>query len=218
MQKNRTHNKLKVVRAFFWLSIQLIIYFSINTALVAFTNDSPLIDDVNALKPINVELSDAEEFKSFSTQYPTSGTALAIEYIPLKQKYQFLAQEHYADNIEPFLPLIDKVLVEKGLDNDGLFVQGMFYVGQHESHWRPYAVSSFVIAGENPTGIFQFLPSTFRSVSSGDIFNPEDQIRAFVTMVERDRIDEYHVMFVCSYPPCLSAEQKVYMFSFAHTH
>jgi hypothetical protein len=104
-----------------------------------------------------------------------------------------------------------EVLCKKGFDNDEKFIKGMFYIGQQESHWNLSRVSSFNIKGGFPTGIFQFLPGTFMSVSDGDIFNPEDQIRAFVTMWERGRCDEFAVVYTCNYEPCLSEEVKSYM-------
>lgn len=133
----------------------------------------------------------------------------------LEEKYSVLAGEHFYPNVYPYLADIDAVLIEKGLDTDTELVKIMFYVGQRESGWGQYRVSSFNIGGENPTGIFQFLPSTFRSVSSGNIFNVQDQVRAFVTMMERGRVDEYHVMFVCSYAPCLTYAQKEYAFNYS---
>lgn len=133
----------------------------------------------------------------------------------IEEKYKNLAGVHYSQTIEPHLSTIDKVLIEKGLDKDALFIQAMFYIGQHESHWRPSAVSSFIIEGGHPTGIFQFLPGTFRSVSAGNIFNAEDQIRAFVTMIERGRADEFQTIFICSFAPCLSREAKSYILNYS---
>jgi len=132
----------------------------------------------------------------------------------LEQRYRKIGREYYADNMQVYLKDIDKVLREKGLENNELFIQGMFYVGQQESHWGRHSVSSFNIKGGHPTGIFQFLPGTFMSVSSGDIFNPEDQVRAFVTMVERNRVDEFAVMFQCNYPPCLKSEVRNCLFNY----
>ncbi len=137
-----------------------------------------------------------------------------ISKITLEQKYKSLGQEYYSPNMKDYLIDIDRVLREKGLDNNEVFIKGMFYVGQQESHWGQYTVSSFNIKGGHPTGIFQFLPGTFQSVSNGDIFNAEDQVRAFVTMAERNRVDEFAVMFQCNYSPCLSSKIKNCLFNY----
>ncbi|MBU0975457.1 MAG: hypothetical protein ABIE03_02335 [Patescibacteria group bacterium] len=137
--------------------------------------------------------------------------------LPLKLKYQLLGGKYYIAEVEPFLADIEKILSKRGYDFDEKFIKGMFYVGQQESHWTPWRVASIEIGGGHPTGIFQFLPGTFRSVSSeGDIFYPEDQIDAFVTMVERDRVDEFAVMFTCNYEPCIDNEIRDYMFNFSN--
>jgi hypothetical protein len=138
-------------------------------------------------------------------------TSQNIDKISLEEKYKKLTQEYYAVNIVQYLPIIDEVLVERDLDNNEKFIQGMFYIGQQESHWSTFRISRFNIKGGHPTGIFQFLPGTFRSVSKGDIFNARDQINAFVTMWERGRCDEFAVMFTCNYSPCLKKEVKDYM-------
>ncbi len=134
-----------------------------------------------------------------------------IDKISLEDKYRLLGGVYYAENMKPYLPAIDKVLSENELDYNEKFIKGMFYVGQQESHWAWYRVSRFKIKNGHPTGIFQFLPGTFRSVSDGYIFDAEDQIRAFVTMWKRSRTDEFAVMFKCNYPPCLDQEIKRYM-------
>lgn len=128
----------------------------------------------------------------------------------LEEKYQKLAGRYYYAGVEAYLPIIDEVLTEKGLDDDTFLVQAMFFIGQHESHWNTQSVSSFSVGREHPTGIFQFLPSTFRSVSSGDIFNARDQIEAFITMTERGRIDEYATLFL----PGLDAYVRRYVLSY----
>lgn len=136
-----------------------------------------------------------------------------VKKMTLKQRYQNLAGVQYGDNIKQYLPQINKVLKKRGYEDNELFIQVMFYVGQHESHWNVYSVSGATYGGEHATGIFQFLPSTFRSVSSGNIFSVEDQVDAFVTMFEHDRLDEYGVMYICGFGPCLSYEAKVYAFN-----
>jgi hypothetical protein len=143
-----------------------------------------------------------------------SFTMSKISKLPLEVRYRLLAGEYYSENTTQFLPIIDKVLTEKGLQDDELFIKGMFYVGEHESHWNVDRVSSQNIGGGHPTGIFQFLPGTFMSVSDGDIYNVEDQVRAFITMWERGRCDEFEVVFVCGWRPCLDGEVNNYLLKF----
>lgn len=136
-----------------------------------------------------------------------------VKKVSLVQRYKRLAGVHYADNIQPHLKAIDKVLKIRGYEDNEKFIQVMFYVGQHESHWNTGSVSGAAYGGEHATGIFQFLPSTFRSVSSGNIYSAEDQVDAFVTMYERDRLDEYGVMYICGFGPCLSYDLKLFAFN-----
>lgn len=135
-----------------------------------------------------------------------------VKTVSLQDKYRRLAGSYYYSNVEPYLPIIDKVLSERGLDNDELFIQAMFFIGQYESHWNTQSISGSTYGGEHPTGIFQFLPSTFRSVSSGDIFDAEGQIRAYVTMVERGRVREYGTLYL----PGLSPIVRGYVVNFQH--
>lgn len=133
-----------------------------------------------------------------------------VKTVSLQDKYRRLAGSYYYSNVEPYLPIIDKVLSERGLDNDELFIQAMFFIGQYESHWNTNSICGSTYGGEHPTGMFQFLPSTFRSVSNGDIFDAEDQIRAYVTMVERGRVREYGTLYL----PGLSPIVRGYVMNF----
>lgn len=125
--------------------------------------------------------------------------------ISLQEKYHALAGPYYYSNVEPYLSVVDKVLTLKGLDNDAFFIQAMFFIGQYESHWNTRSVSSSTYGGEHPTGIFQFLPSTFRSVSRGNIYDAESQIWAYVAMVERGRVREFGTLYISSLNPMVKA-------------
>jgi len=131
-----------------------------------------------------------------------------IGTVTLEERYRALAGKHYYSNVTPYLPIIDKVLVEKGLDGNTYFIQVMFFIGQRESHWNTGSISSYTVGTEHPTGIFQFLPSTFRSVSGGNIFNAEDQIRAYVTMCQRGRIREFSTLALPELNPAARAYMK----------
>lgn len=133
----------------------------------------------------------------------SNGSERAIGKHDLIERYKVLAGPYYYSNVEPYLEIVDKVLTEKGLEEDSLFIQAMFFVGQHESHWQTTSVSGATYGGEHAVGMFQFLPSTFRSVSSGDIYNAEDQIRAYVTMAERGRLREFGTLYIGSLSPAV---------------
>ncbi|MBN2015819.1 transglycosylase SLT domain-containing protein [Candidatus Dojkabacteria bacterium] len=133
-----------------------------------------------------------------------------IGRILLGDKYKKLAGSYYYPNVEKYLPIVDKVLSEKGLDQNSLFIQAMFFIGQRESHWQTGSVSGATYGGENAVGIFQFLPSTFRSVSRGNIYSAEDQVRAFVTMVERGRVREFGTLYL----PGINSRAKQYVLNY----
>lgn len=128
--------------------------------------------------------------------------------VTLEERYRALAGKHYYSNVTPYLPVIDKVLAEEGLDGNAYFIQVMFFIGQRESHWNTGSISGFTVGSEHPTGIFQFLPSTFRSVSKGNIFNGEDQISAYITMCKRGRIREFSTLALPELNPYARAYMK----------
>ncbi|MFC1780152.1 hypothetical protein ACFLY9_00445 [Patescibacteria group bacterium] len=198
-------NKLIAIRAFIWMTFILLTLGWLNIYLSSILFLNP--------KVVKAEVIQGPGFASEggNIKRVNSYTPINISELSLEERYRNIAGEYYSANIDQYLPAIDKVLQEKDLDNDKKFIKGMFYIGQQESHWSPLRISSFNIKGSFPTGIFQFLPGTFMSVSDGDIFNPEDQIEAFITMWERGRCDEFAVVYTCNYPPCLNEEGKSYM-------
>lgn len=207
-------NKLRIIKKIFGTFIRLSILSWILLLVVhIYTNPSPLKNSSFSAEPKRNNSEQTGLFQESSNK-EVSKHKITRNIATVEEKYKALASVHYSHTIEPHLTIIDRILAEKGLDNDLLFIQAMFYIGQHESHWRPYAVSSFNIKGGHPTGIFQFLPGTFKSVSGGDIFNSEDQIRAFITMAERGRTDEFQTVFICSFNPCLSLEAKLHILNF----
>ncbi len=194
-------------------SVQVVFTILLNITLL-FGSSYPLISDmnVNIVNPIKNVEAKTDNVKSFDSDIISKQTANVmviksddvienVKVAVLQEKYRKLAGSYYYSNVEPYLEIIDKVLAEKGLDDDVLFIQAMFFIGQHESHWNTGSISGFSVGREHPTGIFQFLPSTFRSVSSGDIYDAEDQIRAYVTMVERGRIREFGTLYLPGLSP-----------------
>ena len=195
----------------FSIDIMLLISMSYPLALQI---PAYFVKSVEAEKDDDNDISDnySLDFYSFDEKIAIEKSEIVaeIEKEALKDKYEVLAGVYYYANVEAYLQIIDEVLSEKGLDNNALFIQAMFFIGQHESHWNTGSKSSMNVGREYPTGIFQFLPSTFRSVSGGDIYNAEDQIRAFVTMVERSRVDEFSTLFIGGLNPLV----RKYVLSF----
>jgi hypothetical protein len=182
------------------------------TAALLFGSVSPFA----AMMPINIneDVRALEKSLVYSTEVQKKEkkvkTKKQDKTVILQEKYKKLAGYYYYPNVEPYLPEIDNILTSKGLDNNALFIQAMFFIGQHESHWNTGSVSASSVGSEHPTGIFQFLPSTFRTVSRGNIYDETDQIYAFVTMVERGRVDEFATLFI----PGLSPAAKSYVLSY----
>lgn len=174
------------------------------------------ISPLSSMMPINIteDVRASEKSLIYSTEIQKREKKLKPEkedkFITLQEKYKNLAGYYCYPNVEPHLDDIDKVLKTKGLDNDALFIQAMFFIGQYESHWNTGSLSGSSVGSEHPTGIFQFLPSTFRTVSRGNIYDATDQIYAFVTMVERGRVDEFATLFL----PGLSQEAKSYVMNY----
>ena len=197
-------NKLLLIKSIFWTillnSAIFMIFgflFSTNTRVTTITKSQGPNENENVSKRIYL-ISYERKTKKYS----------------LEGKYILLGGKYYSENIQPFLLDIEKVLKSRKVSYDSNLIKGMFYIGQQESHWTPSRISSAEIAGGHPTGIFQFLPGTFSSVSDGDIFNPYDQIDAFIVMVERGRILEFGPMYSCNYEPCLSDEIKEYLINY----
>lgn len=166
-------------------------------ALLAFSvTPITLYSQVQASSDISITV---QEDVVKEASYPTR----TIKRYTLKEKYQEAAGIYYYPEVEKHLKTIDKVLIEQDLERDENFIKIMFFIGQHESHWNRYSVSSSFVGSEHPTGVFQFLPSTFRTVSDGDIYDVEDQIRAFVTMYKRNRLDEFGTLYITTLEPYL---------------
>jgi len=159
---------------------------------------SPLTS-VKSIKFVSIPFDGASNKKEqFSEEIKSERI---IKEYTLTERYEVLAGKYYYSSVVPHLATIDKVLTEKGLENDKYFIQAMFFIGQRESHWNPNSVSGYSVGKEHPTGVFQFLPSTFKTVSNGNIYNIEDQIRAYITMVERGRVDEFSTLFLKELTP-----------------
>lgn len=196
--------KLQLVKTTFWtLVINFTIFILANTYSTMETRATTV---QSSQGPLN-----EQNFENRLFFYRKTNNA---KLLPLKLKYKLLSGPYYVPEVEPHLEEINRALAKHNLDFNSKFIKGMFYVGQQESHWTHWRISSNEIKGGHPTGIFQFLPGTFRSVHNGDIFNAEHQVEAFVTMVERGRVDEFSVMFTCNYEPCMDEEIESYLMEY----
>lgn len=126
------------------------------------------------------------------------------------ERYERLGGRFLTKWVEPHIEVIDRVLIERGYAEDPQLIQTMFYVGEHESHWRMEARGGFDYEGTHytPIGAFQMLDGTFRAWNpTGSVYSLEDQLHAFVTMYENDRVHcgQFHVMCPnsCGWEPCL---------------
>jgi hypothetical protein len=190
----KTYGLARVLKSVHLFAVILNLVCIATIGLLAMFTSEPLTAEVSA--------SDADASVRISEKEVVSnGSEREIGKHDLAERYKVLAGPYYYSNVEPYLEIVDKVLTEKGLEEDSLFIQAMFFVGQHESHWQTTSVSGATYGGEHAVGMFQFLPSTFRSVSSGDIYNAEDQIRAYVTMAQRGRLKEFGTLYIGSLSP-----------------
>jgi hypothetical protein len=80
----------------------------------------------------------------------------------------------FAGSVEYWRPLVEAAAAQYGLDPNM-----MLRIMNCESHGNATDVSSFVINGQHPTGLFQFLPSTWISAggTQDNIFDGSVQIQ-----------------------------------------
>lgn len=64
----------------------------------------------------------------------------------------------FAGSVEYWRPMVEAAAIAWGLDPNT-----MLRIMNCESHGNASSVSTFIVNGEHPTGLFQFLPSTWRS-------------------------------------------------------
>ena len=100
------------------------------------------------------------------------------------------------ENGRKILDRVEDVLRQRGYGNDVEMYELTVRILWCESRLDPLAKNrqAVVVGGisyGHASGLFQFLPSTFASVSNGDIWSVEDQTNAYVTMVEQGRIIEW---------------------------
>ena len=184
--------------------VYLLTRSSISSILVTSSFFGLMIPSLNnedsALAIVSAQAEDEVISQDFSIEHTRS-----IKQYTLAEKYQAAAGKYYYSNVEAYLPIIDKVLTENGLENDNRFIKVMFFVGQHESHWNTQSNNANLYFG-----LFQFHKSTFKSVGGTNIYDAEDQIRAFVTMAERGRLREFGTIYIKTLDPSL----KVYALSY----
>ena len=99
------------------------------------------------------------------------------------------------ENARVVLDRVEKVLDKHG-KTDASFKRMTVKLIYCESRNDPMAKNkqAVIYKGRNyghASGLFQFLPSTFKSVGGGDIWNIEDQTEAYVKMVNANRLREW---------------------------
>jgi len=89
----------------------------------------------------------------------------------------------FAGSVEYWRPLVEAAAAQWGLDPNM-----MLRIMACESHGNALSVSSFTIGGEHPTGLFQFLPSTWRSAggTNDNIFDGAIQIQLAARKMARE--------------------------------
>ncbi len=80
----------------------------------------------------------------------------------------------FAGSVEYWRPMVEAAAAQWGLDPNM-----MLRIMSCESHGNALSVSTFIINGEHPTGLFQYLPSTWRSAggTNDNIFDGPTQIQ-----------------------------------------
>jgi uncharacterized protein YabE (DUF348 family) len=89
----------------------------------------------------------------------------------------------FAGSVEHWRPLVEAAAAQYGLDPNM-----MLRIMMCESRGNASAVSNFVVMGQHPTGLFQFLPSTWRANGGTDdnIFDGALQIQIAAKKMARD--------------------------------
>ena len=89
----------------------------------------------------------------------------------------------FAGSVEYWRPLVEAAAAQWAIDPNM-----MLRIMSCESHGNATSVSRFVINGEHPTGLFQFLPSTWRSAggTNDNIFDGSVQIQLAAGKMARE--------------------------------
>ena len=89
----------------------------------------------------------------------------------------------FAGSVEYWRPLVEAASAQWAIDPNL-----MLRIMNCESHGNATSVSHFVVNGEHPTGLFQFLPSTWRSAggTNDNIFDGSVQIQLAAGKIARE--------------------------------
>ena len=130
------------------------------------------ITDPNMLKgqtQIRQEGSDGQKTAMYRIHY-RNGVEISRELVQLISSVEPVARVEvvgtkvvFAGSVEYWRPLVMTAAANWGVDPNT-----MLRIMSCESHGNATSVSSFVVNGEHPTGLFQFLPSTWRANGGTD--------------------------------------------------
>ncbi|GAC1372571.1 MAG: resuscitation-promoting factor [Candidatus Saccharimonadales bacterium] len=148
----------------------------VTQALVTLTQSLPrpvqTIDDPQAMKGTVVVKdpgADGEKTVTWRVHYK-DGVETGREAVQLVSETQPVTKVVvegtkviFAGSVEYWRPLVETAAAANGLDPNM-----MLRIMTCESHGNASIVSSFVINGEHPTGLFQFLPATWRANGGTD--------------------------------------------------
>ena len=173
---------------------------SIGTAAVSLM----ILISASASQSIGTHVKSAQTIEDTlveASDLPVVTSGRIIGKYTLEEKYRAAAGKFYYPEITANLESIDAVLTQRGYETDENLIKLMFFIGHRESHWNTGSKSGVKYGGEYAVGVFQFLPSTFKSVSGGNIHSMNDQINAFITMFERGRLDEFGTLYLPEIAP-----------------
>jgi resuscitation-promoting factor RpfB len=141
------------------------------------------ITDPTVLKgqtTVKIEGSDGQKTVTYRIHYQNGAETsretlqVASQTEPVTKVISVGTKVVFAGSVEYWRPQVEAAAAAWGLDPNM-----MLRIMTCESHGNASSVSSFTIGGEHPTGLFQYLPSTWRSSGGTDanIFDGSVQIQ-----------------------------------------
>jgi uncharacterized protein YabE (DUF348 family) len=168
----------------------------VTEVVVNLTQDLPkptkTIPDPTLLKgqsKIQTEGSDGQKTVTYRIHYhdgvETAREAIQVvsETAPVTKVIVEGTKVYFAGSVEFWRPQVEAAAAEYGLDPNM-----MLRIMNCESHGNATSVSTFIINGEHPTGLYQFLPSTWRSAGGtpDNIFDGSVQIKLAARKMSRE--------------------------------
>jgi hypothetical protein len=150
------------------------------------------VNDPTVLKgqtTVSTEGSDGQKTVVYKVHY-TNGVETAREALqtvsetaPVTKVVSVGTKVIFAGSVEYWRPLVEAAAAQYGLDPNM-----MLRIMNCETHGNASTVSTFIINGEHPTGLFQFLPSTWISAggTADNIFDGAVQIQLAARKMSRE--------------------------------